>query len=61
ALTGKAMLTLKVGGTLTLNGAPVTFKCGGAKIVAGAGGVVLSAPTITINGSSSQSGSLTHR
>jgi type VI secretion system secreted protein VgrG len=61
ALLAKSTLTLKVGGSLTLGGAPITFKCGASEIVSTPGGLKIKSPSITITGSSRQSGSLTHR
>jgi type VI secretion system secreted protein VgrG len=61
SLSAHSVLTLKVGGSLTLGGAPITFKCGGSEITAAPGGVLLKASTITITGTTSQSGSRTHQ
>lgn len=60
-VNAKAMLTLKVGGSLTLTGAPVTFKCGASTIVAAPGGVLLQSPAISVSRTWKQSGSLTHK
>ena len=61
SLSARSVLTLKVGGALTFTGSPITFVCGAAKIVTYSGGVTLSAPTITISGSTREGGSLTHQ
>jgi type VI secretion system secreted protein VgrG len=60
-LSAKSTLTLKVSGSLGMRGSPVVFKCGASTITAASGGVSISSPSITIQGSSRQSGSLTHR
>lgn len=52
-------LALKVGGSLSLQGGNVTFECGGSSISASAGGVLLKATTITINGNVAQDGKAT--
>jgi type VI secretion system secreted protein VgrG len=53
-------LVFKVGGSMTLTGANVTFVCGGAKVSASPGGVLIEAPTITLSGNLNQSGSTAH-
>lgn len=60
-LSADSVLTLNVGGSLTLAGGPVTFKCGASEIVAGAGGVLIKSPSITITGACDQAGLLTHK
>jgi type VI secretion system secreted protein VgrG len=59
-MTAQAMLTLDVGGVLSIAGGSVTFKCGAAEITASKSGVYLKAPTITITGASYHTGTLTH-
>ncbi|WP_437913164.1 type VI secretion system tip protein TssI/VgrG [Sorangium sp. So ce302] len=60
-LTAKSALTLEVSGNLKLGGSPITFRCGASEISATPAGVTIKSPSITITGSSKQSGSLTHR
>ncbi|WP_437575916.1 type VI secretion system Vgr family protein [Sorangium sp. So ce887] len=60
-LTAKSALTLEVNGSLRLGGSPITFTCGASEISATPAGVTIKSPSITITGSSKQSGSLTHR
>ncbi|KYG11087.1 hypothetical protein BE21_08740 [Sorangium cellulosum] len=60
-LTAKSALTLKVQGNLQIGGSPITFRCGASELTATPGGVKIKSPSITITGSSNQSGSLTHR
>jgi type VI secretion system secreted protein VgrG len=57
--TGGA-LTLRVGGSLTLSGAHVTFECGGSKLSASPGGVLIEASTIKLMKASRQSAKATH-
>ncbi|MDI3291324.1 type VI secretion system tip protein TssI/VgrG [Polyangium sp. 15x6] len=60
-MTAQASLSLSVGGSLTLSGGTVTFKCGASEISASGGGVTIKAPTIRIKGQSREAGKLTHK
>jgi type VI secretion system secreted protein VgrG len=53
-------LTIKVGGSLTFKGANVSFICGGACVSSSPGGVLIEAGTITITGTTTQSGGSAH-
>jgi type VI secretion system secreted protein VgrG len=61
SLSAKSVLTLRIGGSLTLTGSPVTFVCGASKIVAEPGSVSITAPSIQINGNTREAGALTHQ
>ncbi|MRG98537.1 type VI secretion system Vgr family protein [Polyangium spumosum] len=60
-MTAQASLSLLVGGSLTLSGGTVTFRCGAAEVSASGGGVTIKAPTIRITGQSREAGKLTHK
>jgi len=60
-MVAKASLSLSVGGSLSLTGGVVTFKCGAAEISASGGGISMKAPTIRITGTSKLAGGLTHK
>lgn len=49
-------LTLTIGGALTMKGSHVTFICGSSKVSTSPAGVLIEASTITITGSTKQSG-----
>ena len=53
-------LSIKVGGSLTLKGANVSFICGGSSVSSSPGGVLIEAGTITITGTTTQSGGSAH-
>jgi type VI secretion system secreted protein VgrG len=53
-------LVLKIGGSLEMTGAHVSFVCGGAKVSASPGGVLVEADSITVQGDSTQSSKTTH-
>jgi type VI secretion system secreted protein VgrG len=53
-------VTMRIGGALTLSGSHVTFECGGSKLSASPGGVLIEASTIKITGASKQSAKTTH-
>jgi type VI secretion system secreted protein VgrG len=55
-LKAGAALRVKVGGALSAKGSVVLFKCGGSTFAATPGGVLIKAPTITINGQVVQKG-----
>jgi type VI secretion system secreted protein VgrG len=61
SLSAEGTLRLAVGGELGIDGGIVTFKCGNAKLVAGASGVFLQAPSISISGKTTTTLGLTHR
>lgn len=52
-----AKASVKVGGALKLDGGKVVFVCGGASVIVHGGGLLLKAPTITVNGKVTHSGS----
>jgi len=60
AIKAGGAITVRIGGGLTLSGAHVTFECGGTKLSASPGGVLIEANTITVTNSSSQTASTTH-
>ena len=60
AIKAGGALTIKVGGSLTLSGSHVTFECGGSKLSASPGGVLIEAGTITFKKASKQSSEATH-
>jgi type VI secretion system secreted protein VgrG len=53
-------LTIRVGGSLDMSGAHVSFVCGGSKVSASPAGVLIEADTITVQGDSTQSSKTTH-
>ena len=60
AIKAGGAVTMRVGGGLTLSGSHVTFECGGTKLSASPGGVLIEASTITITNSSKQTAATTH-
>jgi type VI secretion system secreted protein VgrG len=53
-------VTMRIGGALTLSGSHVTFECGGSKLSASPGGLLIEASTIKITGASKQTAKTTH-
>jgi type VI secretion system secreted protein VgrG len=51
-----AALSIKIGGALTMEGSTIAFICGGSKVVASPGGVIVESSSITITKHTKQSG-----
>jgi hypothetical protein len=54
-------LTIKVGGSMKMTGSVVAFVCGGSKVAASPGGVLIEASDITVTGDSKQSSDTAHQ
>ncbi len=60
AIKAGGALSIRIGGALTLSGSHVTFECGGSKLSASSGGVLIEASVIKVTKASSQTAKTTH-
>jgi type VI secretion system secreted protein VgrG len=60
AIKAGGALSIRIGGSLTLSGSHVTFECGGSKLSASPGGVLIEASVIKVTKASTQTAKTTH-